>query len=105
MASYTPWNYRAEAIGAPQELANFRGAFLPFAKTREQRESNGDTRLSVEERYASQDEYLGRYAKAAMTLIEQRYLLAEDLPDLLKEAERLWEAVAEPVDMRKAVGE
>jgi hypothetical protein len=105
LASYTPWNYRAKAIGAPQELANFRGAFLPFAKTRDERESSGDTRLSVEERYASQDEYLGRFAKAAMTLIEQRYLLAEDLPDLLEEAERLWEALAEPGSMHKAVAE
>jgi len=91
LATYTPWNWRAESIGAPNELADFRGSFFPLAATREERLRLSDPRLSVEERYRSRDAYLGRYAEAAMTLIQQRYLLAEDLPGLLERAQELWD--------------
>ncbi len=40
----------------------------------------------MEERYSSLDEYLGRYARAAMALAAQGYLLDEDLPGLLRQA-------------------
>lgn len=105
LATYPPWNYRAEEIGAPHELANFRGAFLPFAQTRDERDATGDTRLSLQERYASQDEYLGRFAKAATRLVEKRYLLAEDLPGLLQEAEMLWASIKDQPAMLRTVGE
>lgn len=97
VATYTPWNWRAEAIGAPGELADFRGSFLPFAATAKQREAAGDLRPSVTERYGSRAAYLGRYTEAAVDLVRQRYLLAEDLPEMIGHAEELWELVMEPV--------
>ena len=39
-----------------------------------------DPRLSVAERYASRDEYIGKFAEAAMKLVHERFLLREDLP-------------------------
>ena len=93
LASYTPWNYRSVSIGAAHELANFRGAFLPLAYTQAERRRNGDSRLSVQERYASEDEYLGRFSRAATALVAQRLLLAEDLPGLLLDARKLWASV------------
>lgn len=93
LATYTPWNWRAPETGAPTELADFRGSFLPFAATPEDRRLTSDPRPSVAERYHSREEYLGRYTQAALALVEERYLLARDLPYLLERAQRLWELV------------
>jgi len=93
LATYTPWNWRAEEIGAPGELADFRGSFLPFPATAEERRAAGDPRKSIEERYGSFDAYLGRYAAYAAQLARDGYLLDEDLPELLERAEALWREV------------
>lgn len=61
--------------------------------TAEERRATGDPRLSVEERYGSRDAYLGRYATCAARLARERYLLDQDLPELLERAEALWELV------------
>jgi hypothetical protein len=50
------------------------------------REHTGDPRPSIEERYRNRDEYLGKYAAAALMLVQKRYLLAEDVADLLNHA-------------------
>jgi hypothetical protein len=86
LATYAGWNYRDKAIGAPGRLAGEIGSYIPFARTRAERERNGDPRLSIEERYRNRDEYLGKYAAAAIELVDRRYLLAEDVADLLKHA-------------------
>lgn len=90
LATYTPWNYRAKGIGNPDQLADFRGAFLAFPATKAEREETGDPRPSVEDRYANRAAYLGEYAQAAVDLVERRYLLAEDLPEMLERAGELW---------------
>jgi len=90
LATFTPWNFRSEEFGAPNELANFRGAYLPFTVTEAERRRLGDSRPSVEERYASRDEYLGRYARAAMDLAQERFLLPRDLSGMLLQAEEFW---------------
>ena len=93
LATYTPWNWRAEAIGAPDELADFRGAFLPFPVTTAEREETGDPRKSVAERYENRAAYLGRTTEVAVELVRQRFLLAEDLPELIDHAKELWALV------------
>jgi hypothetical protein len=97
LATYTPWNWRAEEIGAPSELADFRGAFLPFACDEADARAAGDPRQAVTQRYASREEYLGRYALAALEQVEARYLIAEDLPEIIDHARWLWDlACPEP---------
>lgn len=86
LATYAGWNYRDATIGAPDRLAGEIGSYIPFARTRADRERSGDPRRSIQERYANRDEYLGKYAAAALALVERRYLLAEDVADLLKHA-------------------
>jgi len=54
----------------------------------EQREASGDPRPSLEERYPTFDDYLMRFTGAAQELVRQRYVLEEDIPGLLKLAER-----------------
>ena len=57
---------------------------MPFARTRADRERTGDPRLSIEERYRGRDEYVGKFAAAALDLVEHGYLLQEDVADLLE---------------------
>jgi len=102
LATYTPWNFRSEAIGAPHELANFRGAYLPFAVTEAERRRAGDPRPSTEKRYASRDEYLGRYARAAMDLAKDGFLLPQDLSGMLLQAEDLWHFAVQSHEAAKA---
>ena len=93
LATYTGWNlFRAEA-GPPDELSSMVGSFLPFPRTAGEREASGDPRPSVEERYASREDYLGRYTAAALELIDAGYLLGEDLPALTRIALERWEHV------------
>jgi hypothetical protein len=58
-----------------------------------EREKSGDPRLSIAERYASRDEYLGKFAEAASKLIHERFLLPEDLPAMLERGKLEWAEV------------
>jgi hypothetical protein len=93
LASYTGWNLRDPSIGLGDLRLSFYGSFIPFAKTAAERQKSGDPRPSVAERYASRDEYMGKFAEAAMKLIRERFLLREDLPALLERGEREWTEV------------
>jgi len=62
----------------PSELYDRDGTFIPFARTRADRERTGDPRLSLEERYGSRDAYVARVKAAADTLVAARRLLLED---------------------------
>ncbi len=87
LATHTGWNYRRPSIGAPDRLASEIGSYLPLPKTRAERERTGDARQSIEERYPNRQAYLDRIAAAARELVEQRYLLADDVPELIARAQ------------------
>lgn len=82
IATYAGWNYRGPGMGAEDQLLGEAGSMYPFAPTRSQR-SKGDSRLSLEERYTSRDQYLGKIALAGRKLIAERLLLARDLADVI----------------------
>jgi hypothetical protein len=90
VATYTGWNLRHPDIGNPDLFIGISGGLagwtLPFPATRAQREASGDPRLSIEERYSSRDEYLDRVQAAALGLIQEGYLLAEDLDEVMDRA-------------------
>jgi hypothetical protein len=86
LATHTGWNYRHPSIGAPTRLASEIGSYLPLPRTKADRERTKDGRASIEERYASRDEYLGRIATAAVALVDDRLLLADDVADVLRRA-------------------
>ena len=94
LATYTGWNLRDPSIGAPDLRLSFLGSFLPFARNASEREKSGDPRPSVAERYGSREEYLGKFAEAAMNLIKDRFLLREDLAAVLERGEREWNEIA-----------
>jgi hypothetical protein len=95
LATYTGWNLRDPSIGAPEQRLSFLGSFIPLARTAEERKKSGDPRPSIAERYASQEEYMSKFEKAAQKLIEQRFLLQEDLPAILERGKLEWKVIVE----------
>jgi Alpha/beta hydrolase domain len=86
LATFAGWNYRDKSTGAPDRLAGEIGSYIPFARTKAERERAGDARPSIEERYRNRDEYVGKLAAAALQLVKDRYLLEEDVVDILTRA-------------------
>ena len=86
LATHTGWNYRRATIGAPDRLASEIGSYLPLPRTRADRERTSDGRKSIAERYASLEDYLGRISLAALALVDEGFLLAEDAPAVIERA-------------------
>lgn len=88
LGTYTGWNLRSAQAGAETMLSPLDGMFLPFAKTRVERERSGDPRPSVEERYPARAEYLSRLTEAALKLRAEGFLLDEDVVRILERGAR-----------------
>ena len=86
LATQAGWNYRDASIGSPDRLAGEIGSYIPFARTKSDRDRTGDPRPSIEERYRNRDEYVGKFAASTLDLVERGYLLPEDVADLLRHA-------------------
>ncbi len=91
LATYTGWNLRDPQTGMAGERISFLGAYLPFARTKAEREKTGDPRLSIEERYRSKEDYLERFGAAAAKLAADRFVLREDLPAMQERGAREWD--------------
>ena len=83
LGTFTGWNVYK---GVETDLCDRDGAYLPFAKTKSEREANGDIRLSLEERYGSKDAYAARLKAAADELVANRLLLPGDAEAYVKTA-------------------
>ena len=83
VATYTGWNLRDASIGNPTLFIGITGGLagwtLPFSATRAVRESSNDPRLSIQERYSSRKEYLRQVEAAGRDLVDEGYMLADDL--------------------------
>jgi hypothetical protein len=86
LATYLGWNLRHPDMGAPSQLMSLMGATIPFPATQEERETRGDPRLSIAERYPTEATYLEQVGRAAQALVEDGYLLAEDLDLVVDQA-------------------
>jgi hypothetical protein len=91
LATYTGWNFRNAATGGASQLVPLLGSYIPLARTRAEREASRDPRPSIEERYASRQQYLDAIDKAAATLVREGYVLAGDMPSVVKRATEHWE--------------
>jgi hypothetical protein len=91
LGTYGGWAFRSESAGQSDTLVSMAGSYIPFAKTKADRERTGDPRLSIEERYASRADYLKLVEDAANKLATQRYLLAEDVQPIVKAAGQHWD--------------
>jgi hypothetical protein len=91
LATYASWNLRDASIGAPDQRVSFEGSYLPFPKTAADRQSSGDPRKSIAERYASREDYLNRCTRSLDEMVKQRWILEEDRKTLVHRAEQEWD--------------
>lgn len=95
LATYTGWNLRAPAIGAPDQRVSFEGSYLPFPKTAAERQKTSDPRKSIAERYRDREDYLSRYGHAIDGLVKERWILPEDRETLRQRGEEEWSVATE----------
>lgn len=82
----TGWAVRAPDAGGAGELCYLDGSFIPFARTRAEREAKGDPRPALAERYRDRDDYVGGVRQAAAALEQRGYLLSEDVQRIVDQA-------------------
>ncbi|HUA83556.1 MAG TPA: alpha/beta hydrolase domain-containing protein [Bryobacteraceae bacterium] len=93
LATYTGWNLRDAKIGAPDEIQSMIGSFIPFARSKAERERIGDPRPSIEERYKSKEAYLAQVEAATKPLIAQHLILARDAERIKEKASARWDSL------------
>jgi hypothetical protein len=80
------WNKIRAGFRAP-DLCSLSGSFIPFAETRAERLSSGDSRKSLEERYKDHEGFVKAVEHAAKKLVHERFLLEEDAETFIRAAE------------------
>jgi hypothetical protein len=91
LATYCGWNPRHPDQGGDHDVMSMMGSTLRFARTRAEREKNGDPRRSIEERYPSKAAYLDHARSATRKLVADRHVLAEDVEGIVERAGEVWE--------------
>jgi hypothetical protein len=94
LGTFTGWNISVPQVESLHYLDGLLGSFEPLPKTRAERERTGDTRQSIEERYANREDYLNHVKRAAGDLVRQRLLLAGAVAAVLRRAGQMWDAFA-----------
>jgi Alpha/beta hydrolase domain len=87
VATFTSWNLRKREIGAETELLSLSGGYVPFAATKFDRQKTGDSRPSLQELYGNFETYRQQFEDHVRQLLEQGFLLEEDVPRLHRLAE------------------
>lgn len=85
LGTYTPWNQEADGPRQGTEPSLAAG-YIPFAMTKAERLASGDPRLSIEERYGSQEGYNCVVEQAAAREVKKRLLLQVDADRLIAQA-------------------
>jgi len=96
LGTYTGWNLRSASVGAPDIMSTQVGSFIPFARTKAERENSGDPRLSLEERYGTKEAFLQKVEQAGQSLVRDRLLLASDVARVKARAAAQWDSVMNP---------
>jgi hypothetical protein len=93
VATYTGWNLFNERSGPTDVVSSMQGSFVPFARSKDDRERTGDPRRAVDERYPNRGQFLDRISGAAHALVSQGYLLEADVTRIVEQASGRWDLV------------
>jgi hypothetical protein len=96
LGTYADWSFRSERLGAPDTLIAMQGSFIPFAKTRAEREKSSDPRPSIEERYPNRADYVRRVEDTAKHLAQDRYILQEHIKTIVDNASHHYDSMVSP---------
>ena len=86
LGTYLGWNVTAAGFHKDQ-ICNYAGGMIPFARTKAEREAGGDSRLSLEERYGTHAGYVKAVEAAAVKAVAAGFLLQPDADALVKQAD------------------
>ena len=82
----TSLGFNYSAVPQRRDLLGLSGGYIPFHKTKMERLAAGDSRLSLEERYGTQEGYVNAVRQAGKKLVGERFLLQEDADRLIRAA-------------------
>ena len=105
LATVTGWNLRHPDTGGPGQTHQLLGSTVPFAFTKKERQENSDPRPSIEERYASKEDYLDRVEGVARDLVSEGYMLDEDVPRVGQMASERYELLESQVKQAQPAGD
>ena len=83
LGAYLGWNPIVSGPLKGRERSLGSG-YIPFFRTKAEREAKGDPRRSIEERYATLKQYIDEASKQAEELVKQRNLLPKTHPASLQ---------------------
>ncbi len=88
LGTYLGWNVTAGGARPfhKDQVCNYAGGMIPFAKTMAERKAMNDPRLSLEERYGSHDGYAAAVTKATERAVVEGFLLPVDAVALIAAA-------------------
>ena len=89
LGTYLGWNVTADGDKPfhKNEICNYVGGMVPFARTAQERQANQDVRPSLQERYGSHEGYVQAVRKAADRAMKEGFLLPEDAQALIQAAD------------------
>ena len=96
LATYTGWNLFQSEFGPEGVLSSMQGSYIPFPRAAVDRQESDDPRRAIAERYRSREQYVGLVSNVALRLIDEGYLLAEDLAPILGRASEHWDYLMQP---------
>ncbi len=86
LGTYTGWNITAFGWNKGA-WCGLNGGYIPFAKSKTEREAKHDPRPSIEERYGTHEHYVELVKAAAAKAVADRFLLQDDADKLIAQAE------------------
>ena len=96
LGTYLGWNITDGRTAPPlaqfrpfhkDQLCDYVGGMIPFAKTKAERQASGDPRLSLEERYTDHAGYVNAVRAAAAKAVASGFLLQADADALIAAAD------------------
>ena len=93
LATHTGWTMRHREEAGAGHFIPLQGASVPFARALHERQSSGDPRPSIAERYSSKRDYLTKVRAAISILVDDGYILPEDTDSIVKASSQRWDAI------------
>uniref|UniRef100_A0A7S4ID20 Alpha/beta hydrolase domain-containing protein n=1 Tax=Vannella robusta TaxID=1487602 RepID=A0A7S4ID20_9EUKA len=87
LASFTGWALRHPDFGGQERLMMVSGSTIPLSTD----SNSSDPRPTIETLYSGKENYLASVEKHANKLVNQNFLLEEDLPLCISVAELFWD--------------
>lgn len=94
VATHTGWFPRRPGTGGDGQNVDMLGSTVPFAPDEAARRERGDPRRSIAARYQDAADYAARARRAAEALVEEGYLLGDDVELVVRNAVERYRAFA-----------